>query len=804
MSSRSFTSLHFGWSVRLLLLLLLLFHVVQSLGLNNDGVLLLSFKYSVLKDPLCVLANWNFNDETPCSWTGVSCDGFSRVTGLALPSSRILGSVPSDLGMIENLQRLDLSNNFLNGSLPKSLFEASELEFLDLSNNLIGGELPEVMPMQLTNLRALNLSDNALAGKIPSNLGSLPNLTFVSLKNNYLSGVLPSGLRTMEALDLSSNLINGSLRSDFGGNSLRYLNVSYNNLTGTIPPDFAEKIPGNATLDISYNNLTGPVPDSPAFLNQKTSSFSGNPDLCGGPTKKLCPIRAIPSSSSSIPNVTAPTSPPAIAAIPKTINSDPATVSPGSTAGAPQQKQNGLKPATIVGIVAGDIVGAGVLALIFLYIYRLKKKKRKSIESTLKNEANTAKEEWSSSSSSESRGFTRWSCLRKRAEDEDSSSETTGSDDEGQERSSGQKGHENQRQSEHDQRKGGTLVTVDGEKELELETLLKASAYILGATGSSIMYKAVLEDGATFAVRRIGESSVDRFKDFENQVRVVAKLVHPNLVRVRGFYWGVDEKLIIYDFVPNGCLANARYSESFPLSLTLSFPQFLFMSGKVGSSPCHLPWEARLKIAKGVARGLAYLHEKKHVHGNLKPSNILLGSDMEPKIGDFGLERLVTGDTSYKAWGSARNFGSKRSTASRDSFPDFAPGPSPSPSPSAFGISPYHAPESLRSLKPNPKWDVFSFGVILLELLTGKVVVLDESGQGPGIMVDDNNRTLRMADVAIRAELEGKEDALLACFKVGYGCATPIPQKRPSMKEVLQVLEKFPSSSSPSYHYYGN
>lgn len=231
---------------------------------------------------------------------------------------------------------------------------------------------------------------------------------------------------------------------------------------------------------------------------------------------------------------------------------------------------------------------------------------------------------------------------------------------------------------------------------------------------------------------------------------------------------------------------------------------YLLYAGKVGSSPCHLPWETRLKIAKGVARGLAYLHEKKHVHGNLKPSNILLGSDMEPKIGDFGLERLVNGESSYKIWGSARNFGSKRSTASRDSFPDFAPGPSPSPSPSpsAFGISPYHAPESLRSLKPNPKWDVFSFGVILLELITGKVVVLDESGQGPGIVVDDKNRALRMADVAIRAELEGKEEALLACFKVGYNCASPVPQKRPSMKDVLQVLEKFPSTTSSSHYYH--
>lgn len=223
----------------------------------------------------------------------------------------------------------------------------------------------------------------------------------------------------------------------------------------------------------------------------------------------------------------------------------------------------------------------------------------------------------------------------------------------------------------------------------------------------------------------------------------------------------------------------------------------------MGSSPCHLPWEARLRIAKGVARGLGYLHEKKHVHGNLKPTNILLGADMEPKIGDFGLERLLSGDTSYKIGSSTRNFGSKRSTASRDSFQDLALGPSPgpSPSPSAMGTSPYHAPESLRSLKPHPKWDVFSFGIILLELITGKVVVVDELGQGLGLSIDDPNRAFRMADMAIRGELEGKEEPLLALFKLGYSCASPVPQKRPAMKEALQVLEKFPCSPSSSYYY---
>ncbi|XP_008238798.1 PREDICTED: probable LRR receptor-like serine/threonine-protein kinase At4g37250 [Prunus mume] len=790
-TQRYCASLHL-WTCLLLLLL-----SVQSFGLDTDGLLLLSFKFSILQDPQRVLETWNSHDDTPCSWRGVVCGGVSsdtyrRVIGLALPNSQLLGSIPSNLGMIQHLQSLNLSNNSLNGSLPISIFNATELRVLDLSYNLISGELPDTIS-QLTNLRLLNLSDNALAGNLPTNLTSLRSLTVVSLKNNYFSGGLPSGFESVQILDLSSNLINGSLPSDFGGNSLSYFNVSHNGLSGKIPPLFSEIIPSNAKTDLSFNNLSGEVPESQVFLNQETESFLGNPDLCGQPTKNPCPI---PSSPSSSPNVSSPNSPPAFAAIPRTLNSsNPEANSPRSEKGRSRDSQSGLRPAAIVGIIAGDIAGIALLALIFLYIYRLKRKKKSNkaeITTTLKKEANSNStppvNDWSSSSS-ESKGFTRWSCLRKRTEEEESS-DTTASDTEvHQTDQNAQKGPESKRQQEQEQSKGGTLVTVDGEKALELETLLKASAYILGATGSSIMYKAVLEDGSSLAVRRIGEHSVDRFKDFENQVKLVAKLVHPNLVRIRGFYWGVEEKLIIYDFVPNGSLANARYR-------------------KVGSSPCHLPWEARLRIAKGVARGLAYLHEKKHVHGNLKPTNILLDNDMEPKIGDFGLERLLSGDTSYKIGSSIRNFGSKRSTTSRDSFQDFGLGPSPgpSPSPSSMGTSPYHAPESLRSLKPNPKWDAYSFGVILLELLTGKVVIVDETGQGLGLAVDDTSRAFRMADMAIRAELEGKEEALLACFKLGYNCASPVPQKRPAMKEALQVLEKFPSSSSSSSssYYYGH
>lgn len=760
---------------------------VGATGLNTDGVLLLSFKYSVLSDPLSVLGNWNYEDDTPCSWNGVLCTSLPypdslRVVSLVLPNSQLLGSIPEDLGLVQYLRHLDLSNNFLNGSLPVSLFNASELKILALSNNVISGQFPKNFS-GLQSLQLLNISDNALTGVIPQNLSSVHNLTVLNLRNNYFFGAIPGGFDSLQVFDVSSNLINGSLPVEFGGESAQYLNFSYNRISGEIPEKFVKKIPTSAAIDLSHNNLTGEVPD--AFGSRKTEYLSGNPNLCGKPLKTLCASPSILPDGSNDPSPfaspPATNSPPAIAAIPKTIDSSPATDSPGgaenSTNGG--NSSNGLKPAAIVGIVVGDLAGIGIFSMLFLYIYQSKKKKKKEL-STLgvtdfRKEAQIGKKFESTPSAVEAKGASPWLCLRQKGVNDESADTTSSEADSSEE-------EEQASLAQNKEQKTGTLVTIDGgDSELELEALLKASAYILGASGSSIVYKAVLEDGTIFAVRRIGESGVERFRDFENQVRNIAKLRHPNIVRIRGFYWGSDEKLIIYDHVPNGSLANVGYK-------------------RPGSSPYHLPWETRLRIARGVARGLTYLHEKKHVHGNLKPSNILLGSNMEPQIGDFGLEKLVWGDTSSKPGGSARNFGSKRSTASRDSFQDLPVGTSPSPSvASMVGPSPYHAPESLKNLKPNAKWDIYSFGLVLLELLTGKTYTDNESGQWTaGIVLDEPNRVLRMVDMAIRAEVEGKEDILVNCFKLGFNCVSLVPTKRPSMKEVLQVLEKIPSSS----HYY--
>ncbi|KAL4555811.1 hypothetical protein LXL04_038439 [Taraxacum kok-saghyz] len=504
-------------------------------SLNSDGTILLSFKNSLLSHPSSLLQNWNHSDPTPCSWSGVTCaPQYGHVTSLLLPSSHLLGSIPDDFGRLQHLRALDLSDNSINGTLPISLFNCSELQTLSLSSNFISGELPELIS-GLRSLRVLNLSHNGFVGKLPESFSFLKNLNEVTLNNNYFSGGVPGGFDSIEVLDLSSNLFNGTLPFDFGGGKLKYLNLSNNKLSGPVYQRFVENIPANAVVDLSFNSLTGQIPQMMSLSNQKEEYFAGNLDLCGKPLKKMCRIpssHSIPTNVSSDGSATA-----AIAAIPKKSG---------------QSNNHGglkVKPEKITAIVIGDAAAVVLLACLFLYVYQFRKTKANQNE----KEINIDKIE-------ESKGHsTSCSCclIIQETSETSTESETDGDHD------------NNDKNNEEKQR---CLVMVDGETELEMETLLKASAYILGSSGGSIVYKAVVGGGGdgemAFAVRRIGESAVQKMREFEKIVRVIGKFRHRNLVKLRGFYWGEDEKLVIYDYVSNGSLAGAAYSTP-PFSATL-------------------------------------------------------------------------------------------------------------------------------------------------------------------------------------------------------------------------------------------
>lgn len=222
------------------------------------------------------------------------------------------------------------------------------------------------------------------------------------------------------------------------------------------------------------------------------------------------------------------------------------------------------------------------------------------------------------------------------------------------------------------------------------------------------------------------------------------------------------------------------------------------LTGKPGIvSFTPLPWSTRLKIMRGAAKGLAYLHEyspKKYVHGDLKPSNILLGENMEPKISDFGLGRLAN------IAGGSPTVQSNRLASSEKPQQKQLGTPSEVASAASFG-SCYQAPEALKVVKPSQKWDVYSYGVILLEIVTGRSSIVQVGSSEMDIVqwiqlcIEEKKPLSDVLDPYLAQDDADKEEEMIAVLKVAMACIHPSPERRPSMKHVLDALERLPVSS---------
>lgn len=201
-----------------------------------------------------------------------------------------------------------------------------------------------------------------------------------------------------------------------------------------------------------------------------------------------------------------------------------------------------------------------------------------------------------------------------------------------------------------------------------------------------------------------------------------------------------------------------------------------------------LTWEMRLKIIKGIAKGLAFLHEcspKKFVHGDLRPDNILLDQNMESHISDFGLSRLANISGPFPL------LQLNRITAEKDNKDqyDF------SPSPLMNSSSCYQAPEALKILKPSQKWDVYSFGVILLELISGRspFVLLETSEmdlvQWVQFCIEEKKPLSDILDPFLAREADD-DDAIIAVLKIALACVQTNPERRPSMRNIMDALDR--------------
>ncbi|KAI3680606.1 hypothetical protein L6452_35379 [Arctium lappa] len=283
----------------------------------------------------------------------------------------------------------------------------------------------------------------------------------------------------------------------------------------------------------------------------------------------------------------------------------------------------------------------------------------------------------------------------------------------------------------------------------EFTTLVTATnnfsdANKLGQGGFGCVYKGKLMEGEVVAVKRLSRTSGQGIEELKNEVRLIAKLQHRNLVRLLGCCIEVEEKLLIYEYMENK-----------------SLNMFLFNKEKSAL----LNWQRRFDIISGIARGLLYLHQDSRfriIHRDLKASNILLDREMNPKISDFGMARI---------FGSDQTEAETKKVVGTHGY-----------------MSPEYAMDGLFSIKS----DVFSFGVLVLEIVSGK--------KNRGFYYADNQLNLLGHTWRLWKEGKGLElldesvgvdfskDEVLRCVQIGLLCVQEQADDRPKMSKVLLML----------------
>ncbi|XP_024157257.1 putative receptor-like protein kinase At4g00960 isoform X2 [Rosa chinensis] len=285
----------------------------------------------------------------------------------------------------------------------------------------------------------------------------------------------------------------------------------------------------------------------------------------------------------------------------------------------------------------------------------------------------------------------------------------------------------------------------------------------LGQGGFGAVYKGRLLNGQYIAVKRLSKSSEQGEREFKNEVMLLAQLQHRNLVRLLGFCLKEEERLLIYEYMPNASLNH-----------------FIFDPINHG----HLDWETRYKIIGGIVRGLLYLHEDSRlriVHRDLKLSNILLGEDMNPKIADFGMARLFAMDQTQGA------------------------------TKTIVGTYGYMAPEYAIHGRFSVKSDVFSFGVLVLEIVSGKKIGSFRNGENEEDLLSyawKNWRDDTIPNIIDSMLTTGSRNEMIQCIHIGLLCVQENVNDRPTMASVVSMLNSHSLTlsvpSKPAYYLHYN
>ncbi|KAI4318173.1 hypothetical protein L6164_025976 [Bauhinia variegata] len=644
---KKISSVLFPLVASVLCLLLVLPHPVKS----DDAQALLALKSSI--DVFNKLP-WQSGGGNVCNWVGVKDCLNGRVSKLVLEYFNLTGSLdPIILNRLDQLRVLSFKGNSLSGQLP------------DLSG--------------LVNLKSIFLNDNNFSGVFPATISVLHRMKVIVLSGNRISGEIPPSLmnlRRLYVLYLEDNLLTGPI-PPFNQTGLRYLNVS-------------------------NNQLSGEIPVTAALVHFNTSSFSGNPRLCGEQIGNPCGSKAPPPS-----------------------------ISPSYPVIIPNKPQGSSNRTKLIKIIAGSVGGFLLLLICLLLLWFVCRNRREDKGSS-----------------------TAGAMRRSKGVNSVEGGEEGGS---GGNNGSGMEGNNGGKQggfSWEGEGLGSLVFLGAGNREMSysLEDLLKASAETLGRGSMGSTYKAVMESGFIVTVKRLKDSRYPRLEEFRRQMELLGKLRHPNLVPLRAYFQAKEERLLVYDYFPNGSLFSLIHGSK--------------PSG--GGKPLH--WTSCLKIAEDLATGLLYIHQNPGLtHGNLKSSNVLLGSDFESCLTDYGLTMLLNPDSPEE--------------------------------PSATSLF-YRAPERRSILKPPTQpADVYSFGVLILELLTGKTPFQDLV-QEYGSDIPRWVRSVREEETEAGDEPasgnEASEEKLQALLNIAMACVALVPENRPTMREVLKMIRDARAESQVS------
>ncbi|CAL1403792.1 unnamed protein product [Linum trigynum] len=767
-------------------------------GLTSIRVLSLDY------NPLNHTAGWSFP---------AALEGSSQLTNLSISSCNLVGPLPDFLGKLPLLNSLRLSYNQLVGEIPAN-FGQSSMTVLWL-NNQEGGGLSGTLDVvgEMTSLTELWLQGNSFTGIIPDSIGGLVLLKKLNLNGNKLAGVIPQGLADLELddLDLNNNHFMGpipkfkaskvsyasnsfcqskpglscaeqvnvlldfvadlnypvSIASEWSGNDpcgvpwpglncdanskVSVINLPRRNLTGTLSPSLA-KLTSLLHVNLQGNNITGSIPENFTSLEAlRVLDVSGN-NLSPPLPKFHDGVKLVIDGNPLLVNQGHPLSPPSGTPLPPSSQTTP----------------SGRKP-----IISSPPSSSSVPT---------------SANSTVR-----AKERSKGNKLVIIAGIVAGSLLillviglciylscmkRKKAAGASSLFVVHPRDPYDPERNlkiavaSNYTGTLSNTSLSSGTTEGSRTMDSGG-MVLSVQVLKKVTNDFdpeneLGRGGFGTVYKGQLEDGTMIAVKRM-EAGVVNSKalgEFEAEIAVLSKARHRHLVSLLGYAIEGCERLLVYEYMSQGALS-----------------RHLFQWKKFNLDP--LSWTRRLSIALDVARGMEYLHSmarETFIHRDLKSSNILLGEDFRAKVSDFGLVKLAQNGHDSVATKLAGTFG-------------------------------YLAPEYAVTGKITTKSDVFSYGVVLMELLTGLTALNDERAEETRYLPDwfhhirsDRDKMMNAIDTSLEKTEETIESIAIVVELAGH-CAAREPSQRPDMSHAVNVLaplvEKWKPAEDISQNFAG-